>query len=86
MKPSAILLLETLPSNLSISHHTFGSSKGSSGGVGAGGLAPVEVFDAELELGFGCLLGVGCFDGGGCSGSLLYKSSSRFSISLFTVV
>ena len=61
MKPSAILLLETLPSNLSISHHTFGSSKGSSGGVGAGGLAPVEVFDAELELGFGCLLGVGCF-------------------------
>ena len=48
MKPSAILLLETLPSNFSISHHTFGSSKGSSGGVGAGGLAPVEVFDAEL--------------------------------------
>ena len=51
MKPSAILLLETLPSNLSISHHTFGSSKGSSGGVGAGGLAPVEVFDGKVELG-----------------------------------
>ena len=85
MKPSAILLLETLPSNLSISHHTFGSSKGSSGEVGAGSLAPVEVFDAELELGLGCLL-AGCFDVGGCSGSLLYKSSSRFSISLFTVV
>ena len=86
MKPSAILLLETLSSNLSISHHTFGSSKGSSGGVGAGCLDPLGVLDAELEMGLGCLLGVGCFDGGGCSGSLLYKSSSRFSISLFTVV
>ena len=86
MKPSAILLFEALPSNLSISHQTLGSSKGSSGGTGAGGLAPVELEDAdpELELGLGCL--AGCFDGGGCSGSLLYRSSSRFSMSLFTVV
>ena len=87
MKPSAILLFEALPSNLSISHQTLGSSKGSSVGVGAVGLVPVKLelaFDAELELGFSCL--GGCFDGGGCSGSLFYRSSSRFSMSLFTVV
>ena len=79
MKPSAILLFETLPSNLSISHQTPASSKGSSGGIGAA-LVPVELeelgFVVELELGLGCL--GGCFDGGGCSGSLLYRSSSRF--------
>ena len=62
MKLSAILLFEALPSNLSISHKTLGSSKGSSGGVGAA-LVPVEMEVlgfVELELGLGCL--GGCFD------------------------